>query len=832
MKRIKILILSIILAVSADIFIGCSGSDEPELTEAQIRAKDSSKVYLALENGRLQYSKALLSNEQSDSKSSLEEFEAAVKQINKIESSLLDKYPAWKEDFNELATSVVQDYIISQNDIPDNSSVFKLAKRVNVTYDKVETKYYTNVFNPDDLPKGDDIKLEKNSYVNDYLNYFQTTGKKYMDKWLYRAGKYFNLMRSILRQHGVPEELIYLAMIESGLDPAISSWAGAIGMWQFMPTTGSAYGLYYDEYTDDKRDIEKATDAAARHMKDLYSNLGDWYLCLASYNAGQGRINSAIKKSGSKDFWTIRDYLPKETRNYVPQYIACALITIDPKAYGFNDVEYAPPIEYDRVVIKSQISISRIAELCESEVDKVRDLNSQMLKDVTPVFTDGYLIKIPKGTFNTFKKNYENASDFDKYGFEAAYDGDEGTTVGHTDASGPKYKIHNYSVEDPKYIISTSKRELVIHTLSDNEKLKSVADKYSVRTSDLRIWNHINYGKYPKKGDSLFVWLTPEKYKELYGVKEEEKINNKSEDKVEVTNNEKTENVKKDNENILVNKENSNNNDSKENSGKDEEVVVKKESKENTKEKSSKKKEKASAQTYTVKAGDNLTMIAGKYDVSVDELKDWNELETDKITVGQKLKIYSDKTVKKEDKTSKKKNIVYYKVKSGDNLTSVAEKYSVSVSEIKEWNELETDVIFLNQVLKIYSNQVAKDDSKETDKKKNSKQTYSVKEGDNLTQIADKFGVTVSNIKEWNDLESDVIYEGQVLKLYDTKVTKKEKNTKENNTKEKTKSHTVKDGETLSSIASKYDVSVSDIKKWNKLKSDEILVGQKLIVKK
>lgn len=510
----KILKLSFIfiLLSSLNFFTGCTGAEDYTI-EKNFLFDDSVNIYWSLEQSRAQYINALHGGFAAD-------YESAARLLSGINTDTLENHREWKRDFSELGVSLVQDYITAVGKLPDNSRILTLAKQLNVKFEKVEKKNYSDGFDPINVPRAGRIPLVRNSYVDNVITYFQNDGRKFMDRWLYRSGRYFNLVRSILSENNAPEELVYLAMIESGLNPQASSRAGAVGLWQFMPGTGSMYGLYYDNYTDDKRDIEKATDAAARHLNDLYSKLGDWYLALASYNAGIGRINAAIEKSGSRDFWTLKDYLPKETQNYVPQFIAAALITMNPQSYGFNNVDYGMPIEYDRVIIKAKLTVSRIAELCEIDAETIRELNPQLLQDSIPVFDGGYLIKIPKNSFDAFTKNYENASDFEKYSSSPSYEGSENGGGSIISESYSYYRLKNYSAGEFGGTIDTGGKKLIVHSLKEGEDYEDLAEKFAVRASDIRIWNQIPYGKNPDAGDSISVWITDNKYKELFSVKE------------------------------------------------------------------------------------------------------------------------------------------------------------------------------------------------------------------------------------------------------------------------------------------------------------------------
>ncbi len=241
------------------------------------------------------------------------------------------------------------------------------------------------------------IPVVLNQPVKSYLRYFSGTGKGNFRASLARSGRYLPMMRRILKKHGLPPELVYLALIESGYNPWARSPKEAVGPWQFIEGTARRYGLKVNDHLDERRDPEKSTQAAARYLKDLYRQFGCWYLATAGYNAGEKRVEGAVRRTASQDFWTLaqKGQLPQETCNFVPQFIAAALIARNPERYGFSKITYHHPLTYEHVKLPGGTDLRRFAQALQISLEEVRELNPELQQWVTPADQREYLLKVP-----------------------------------------------------------------------------------------------------------------------------------------------------------------------------------------------------------------------------------------------------------------------------------------------------------------------------------------------------------------------------------------------------------------------------------------------------
>lgn len=265
-----------------------------------------------------------------------------------------------------------------------------------------------------------DIPIVVNARVEQFIQCFQTTLREKFVTWLARSGKYIPIMKRLLREQGLPEDLVYMAFIESGFDPYAYSRSKAVGPWQFIYLTGKRYGLKVNWWVDERRDPEKSTIAAAKYLKDLYETFACWYLAAAGYNAGEYKIIKAIKRYRTEDFWTLTKvrYLKRETKDYVPLMIAAALVAKDPEKYGFTDVEYQKPLRYERVKVPELTGLSLVAKACEASLEEIKDLNPELRRGVTPPNENDYEIKIPFGRKDLFEVTFQILQAFEKYEFK------------------------------------------------------------------------------------------------------------------------------------------------------------------------------------------------------------------------------------------------------------------------------------------------------------------------------------------------------------------------------------------------------------------------------
>ncbi|HAW79551.1 MAG: lytic transglycosylase [Balneola sp.] len=552
--------------------------------------------------------------------------------------TLLDDYPELRSDrrFIELSRAVIAEYRqfygISESANEAQGEIFAIQEELFADDDAYLNEDFD--FPKDVMLTKTDVPLIQNRYVTNSLVYYTLKRPEVMELWLQRSEIYMPMIQRIFKEEKVPSELAYLAFIESGLNPKARSWAAAVGMWQFIAATGRVYGLEVNWWVDERRDPEKATRAAARHLNDLYDIWGDWHLAMANYNISPRGLNRAITRAGGKkDYWEAYPYLPRETRGYVPGFIATAMIGLNPEEFGFQRKYEGEPYSYDVVEVEGLMPLDALAEATGISVDELKDYNPELLRWATPP-GNKYPLKIPTGKKEEFLVAYKEipkenrAQDMTVHTVQRGESvgliaQKYGTTVRGIYASNdnlsnvihpgqklviplPAGSAGKISANRPTNITNTSRSRStstrssapsnstkLTYKVKTGDTIGHIAEWYDVRAFEIRAWNGI--GNTIRVGQNLTVYV-PSQNKAHY-----EKVNSMS-----YSQKQGLENKQRRGENILLASASSTSNGYK---------------------------------TYTVRKNDTLGEIAESFGVSVSSLRSLNGISGSTIVVGQVLKI-------------------------------------------------------------------------------------------------------------------------------------------------------------------------------------------------
>lgn len=729
-----------------------------------------SLIALRLEEARTFYLSALEAQEAGDTAQCELDFERAIQIINDLSE---DPEVEQNQDFRDLSASIIEDYekhIASIHQLSPYASLYALREKLS---ELVETSDTTIRGIPRHELKGTKVPLGFNEHVERNISFFMGKGRVHMERWLALSGRYFPMMRRIFREEGVPEEMVFLAMPESGLRTDARSWVGAVGLWQFMKGTGSMYGLRTSWWYDERRDFDKSTRAAARHLRDLYAEFGDWYHVLGAYNAGPGRIFRAIRRSGSTDFWEMRHQLPRQTRNYIPQYIAVARIGLQPSLYGFGGISPMDSLSYDVVTIDDCVDLTALAACADTDAETLKELNPELLRWCTPPGVTGYRLRIPAGAKDSF--------------------------------------LVRFAAVPPQ-----QRRDWVMHAVRSGETLSGIAARYGMSAPMLAQLNNIKDARRLSIGMQLAI---PVPKDVLAGRGKVPFEYDKPTRQVSFSGARRT--AERSATSVRV---------ARRPSGK-------------------------TRVEYTVRRGDTIGHIAEWYGVRAADIRNWNGISYgSSIRPGQLLAIYVDPSEsgrfsevnklsfeEKQARTSTRPRSVQeihatverasgrgewteHTVRTGETLDRIARDYGVTVADLKAWNGLRTNTIRSGQRLEVYERPSERASivptrpaTRPSANSTASSRTHIVRRGETLFEIARRYGTDVNALKRSNGLRSNDLAVGQVLLLPTATGA------------DRGRMHVVRRGETYWSIAKQYGVSVQDLERSNP-RSDGLKAGDEIVV--
>jgi membrane-bound lytic murein transglycosylase D len=359
-----------------------------------------------------------------------------------------------------------------------------------------------------------EIPLTYNSTIHQFVEYFAYRKPSFTKTMLERKGVYFPIYEKYLKKYGLPDELKYLSLIESGLNPKVISRAGAGGLWQFMPKTARVdFGLRIDEYVDERFDPEAATEAACKYMRQLYRIFGDWHLVLAAYNTGPGNVRRAIRRcNGGQTFWAIYDCLPRETRGYVPQYIGMLYMINHADSHDIFPENIETAIAHDTIHVNSYLDLDRLASLSSINLEEIQKLNPQILTHILPGYTRNFALRLPKNDMAFFKANrlaildsatklppvfVEMPSQTTEVYASNNTSNDEKpiiitTPVMGVSSSEPKMVVEQEVIEDDiEDVVINKKPKKQYYVVRKKDNLTEIAEKFDVELYDLKVWNHL-----------------------------------------------------------------------------------------------------------------------------------------------------------------------------------------------------------------------------------------------------------------------------------------------------------------------------------------------------